>query len=284
MEVVFDFDKLNVLLKSFYDISGLRYSVLDSEYNVVFASSSASNFCAQINATPDGHKRCMQCDAQSAKNISKNTKKCIYRCHAGVTEAIIPVIGQGEIVAYLIFGQILSDDISVNTQWKKAKECLNWYNDVDSLENSFKDLTVLTNQKIDACSNLLSACSSYIWLEGMVKTSSLTDIQRLYNYIGINYKNKITLDSISERLSISKTKLCMLAKKNNTTIMNIIRDKRISAAKNLLENSDLAISDIASQVGIDDYNYFSKVFKSLEKITPRNYRKQFRKKSTDELK
>lgn len=276
MKVIFDFEKLNTLLKSFYDISNVRYSILDSEFNVAYGSSGFSDFCMRINETSEGHKRCIQSDTNAAKSLTKDTKNCVYRCHAGITETVIPVIGQGEIVAYLIFGQILCDEQSVDEQWKSAKENLSWYREVDSLEDSFKKLSMFDNQKIEACSTLLRTFSSYIWLEGMIKAASLSNTQRIYAYIDANYKNKIKLDAMSDTLNISKTQICMLAKKKNTTIMKIVRNKRIKEAKMLLENSDYSISNIAEMIGIGDYNYFSKVFKSMAKVTPRNYRKQFR--------
>jgi len=277
MKVILDFKKLNTLLKSFYDITNIRYSILDPDFNVAYSCSEFSDFCSRINATSEGHKRCIKSDTEASQRLTKNTRRHIYSCHAGVTEAVIPVIGEGEIVAYLIFGQILSGEENVDSQWKTARKNLSWYKNVDSLEDSFKHLNVLDIKKIEACSTLLRAFSSYIWLEGMIKTASLSNTQRIYTYIDAHYNDKITLDEMSDVLKISKTQICMLAKKKDTTIMKIIRNKRIDKAKILLEVSDFSISKIAETVGIDDYNYFSKVFKSIAKVTPRNYRKQFRK-------
>lgn len=274
MNVVFDFKKLNHILKSFYEITGLRYSAVDSKYNVVCASCGASDFCARVNATAEGHLRCVHSDTQAAKSITINTKMRIYRCHAGVTEAVIPIIGEGEIVAYLFVGQILNSEESIEKQWSKARENLSWHSDPDSLEESFKRLNALNYQRIKACAIILRACSSYIWLDGMVKIAALSDMQRVNAYIDANYKNNITLDSMAEELSISKTKLCGLANKQQTTIMKLIGHKRMEAAKVYLESTDYAIAEIADIVGISDYNYFAKVFKSVVGVTPRDYRKQ----------
>lgn len=274
MNVVFDFKKLNYILKSFYDITGLRYSAVDSNFNVVCASCGSSDFCARINAMPEGHLRCVNSDTQAAKSISIDTKMRIYRCHAGVTEAVIPIVGEGEIVAYLFVGQILNSEENIEKQWLRARENLSWYEDRDSLEVPFKRLNALNDQKIKACATILRACSSYIWLDGMVKIAALSDAQRVKAYIEANYKNNMTLDSMAEALSMSKTKLCGLANKQKTTIMKMISGKRIEAAKIYLESTDYAIAEIADMVGISDYNYFAKVFKSVEGVTPRDYRKQ----------
>ena len=48
------------------------------------------------------------------------------------------------------------------------------------------------------------------------------------------------------------------------------------AAKSLLLQNDLPISAVADAVGISDYNYFSRVFRSVTGMTPRDFRKKRR--------
>ena len=48
-------------------------------------------------------------------------------------------------------------------------------------------------------------------------------------------------------------------------------------ACDLLRNTEDRVSDIATEVGIPDYNYFTKVFKKAMGVTPREYRKSMRK-------
>ncbi|MCK5128743.1 MAG: helix-turn-helix domain-containing protein, partial [Clostridiales bacterium] len=189
----------------------------------------------------------------------------------------IELVDEDEIIAYLFFGQILASEESIDRQWLRAKANLEWYKDQDSLEILFKKLNILDYQKIKACAVILKACSAYIWLDGMVKKASLSDIQRVNAYIETNYTKDITLDSMVDALAMSKTKLCSLAKNQDTTIMKMVRNKRIKSAKRFLEKTEYPISEIAEMVGINDYNYFAKVFKAVERITPRDYRKQIKK-------
>lgn len=48
---------------------------------------------------------------------------------------------------------------------------------------------------------------------------------------------------------------------------------RLNAAKSLLSNSHLSITEIAYSAGFTDSNYFSNVFKANTGISPREYRK-----------
>ncbi|MDE6898243.1 MAG: helix-turn-helix transcriptional regulator, partial [Lawsonibacter sp.] len=56
----------------------------------------------------------------------------------------------------------------------------------------------------------------------------------------------------------------------------LIAQRRINAAKRLLLQSNMPISAVAEEVGISDYNYFSKVFRSMTGTTPSAFRKELR--------
>ena len=48
--------------------------------------------------------------------------------------------------------------------------------------------------------------------------------------------------------------------------------RKLTLAKELLEMSELTVSEIATEVGFDDANYFSRVFKSTVGVKPSEYR------------
>ncbi len=54
----------------------------------------------------------------------------------------------------------------------------------------------------------------------------------------------------------------------------LVRRRKIEHACLLLRSTDLPITEIAAACGISDYNYFSKIFRQSEGVSPREYRKQ----------
>ena len=56
-------------------------------------------------------------------------------------------------------------------------------------------------------------------------------------------------------------------------IEQLTRKLRVDAAKKLLTQTTLPVSEVAARVGYDDYNYFIKVFKKETDFTPAKYRK-----------
>ena len=100
------------------------------------------------------------------------------------------------------------------------------------------------------------------------------DLDTIKQYLDSNYLENISLEKLSSLFFINKFYLTRAFKeKYGTTINNYILEKRITKSKELLRFSDSSIEDIAIACGIKDPNYFSRVFKKIEGITPKEYKK-----------
>ena len=53
-----------------------------------------------------------------------------------------------------------------------------------------------------------------------------------------------------------------------------ILNLRIEAAKDYLINTDMRTYEISELVGVEDASYFSKMFKKITGLSPKEYRKQ----------
>ena len=65
----------------------------------------------------------------------------------------------------------------------------------------------------------------------------------------------------------------MFSRNQGVSVGRYILCRRIDAAKKLLEQDDMLVSDVAGAVGFDDANYFSRVFKKETGQTPREFRR-----------
>lgn len=275
MDLSFDFGKMHSLLSSFDNISGLRYSLSDPECNFLCESNEMSSFCSIINSCQDGHQMCVKSDINALAAVSDlSIPYYTYRCHAGILNTLIPLLHPKteKPFAYIYFGQMIYDS-DIDKQWALCREKTKWSGNTDSLKEAFFKLRRVNDQYIESCAAILCSCYSYIWMDGILKIANLTDEELLSQYINANYMKPITLDSIAKELSVSKTKLCSLAVKQGTTIMSMINKKRMETAKKLLSYNNYHISDVSFLVGINDYNYFSKVFRKYFGVSPREYRK-----------
>jgi len=96
------------------------------------------------------------------------------------------------------------------------------------------------------------------------------------NYILKNYTERITLQSISDRFHFSVPYCNNVFKKEmKKPIVDFLIEERIRKAKELLAYTGCSLSEIASRVGYEDYNYFSRLFKKHTHFTPTQYRTRF---------
>lgn len=100
----------------------------------------------------------------------------------------------------------------------------------------------------------------------------------MLQFIADHYMNTISLTDIAASADISKSEAlrCFHAT-IQTTPFDYLIHYRIQQAKRLLRTTDDAIIRIAGQVGIDNINYFNRVFKKQCEMTPSAYRMQWRK-------
>ena len=103
----------------------------------------------------------------------------------------------------------------------------------------------------------------------------LSLIQQIDQYIEQNYKNKLSLDDIAEALHINSSYLSRVYKlKQGRNLFDAILNLRIEAAKDYLINTDMRTYEISELVGVEDASYFSKMFKKITGVSPKEYRKQ----------
>jgi two-component system, response regulator YesN len=98
-------------------------------------------------------------------------------------------------------------------------------------------------------------------------------IEKTCDYINANYMKEIRLEEMAEMVNYSShyfSKMFKLYKKQN--FIDYVTSVRVAKAKDLLSSSQLTIREIGSLVGYEDQNYFTRVFKRMENMTPSEYR------------
>ena len=98
-------------------------------------------------------------------------------------------------------------------------------------------------------------------------------IIEVLKYIDNNYSTA-TLFEISEIVKQPHYKISKLVKKHtNMTFKELLQEKRLNKAKQLLNETDISIVEIISLVGYENLTYFYKIFKEKYGYTPKDFRK-----------
>ena len=98
-------------------------------------------------------------------------------------------------------------------------------------------------------------------------------VKEAKNYISSKYNTNITLDEICNHIAISKNYFCYLFKRETSqSIWDYLTDIRIEKAKELLKKIDTKAYEVSFNVGYENPNYFTKIFKIRTGMTPQEYR------------
>ena len=102
-----------------------------------------------------------------------------------------------------------------------------------------------------------------------------TLVRKVVDYINLNLVNDLSVKNLADLFYISPTYLARIFKKEvNYSIVEYINRQRIRRSTLLLKDSNLPVNQISQIVGINDFNYFSRLFKKYMNKTPSQYRKE----------
>ena len=98
--------------------------------------------------------------------------------------------------------------------------------------------------------------------------------EKIHQYIKEHYKEDIGRNELAEEFHLAPEYLSKTYKKQmGVNLKDTIAECRIEEAKRLLERGE-RVSDVAEEVGFDNFTYFSTMFKKYTGITPNQYRKK----------
>lgn len=103
-------------------------------------------------------------------------------------------------------------------------------------------------------------------------TSSSEYFQKALEYIEYNYTQKLTVMDLANYIGLSRSRLYRIFMEYyKKSPIEYILEYRINVACQLLKTTELSISSVGYSVGFDDSLYFSRVFKKIKGVSPRDY-------------
>ena len=278
---LFSTEIINDFLINFNKLTGLVTSVLDKNGQIIIPAQENSQFCQEISKLSNGLK-CRNSDIEHCKIASQLHKPYVYKCYSGLIDVVIPLYYNNEFLGAIITGQVLIKGY----KRPNLKKNLNIKNKflLKKLEKLLKKVPVLSRETIENSAYLIFSVINYI-IEielRFLKENEITieeeeenskKIEEIKNYIKQNLKENLKLIELAKKVNLSPYYFSRLFKKvTNKNFHEFINNERIEEAKKLLKNTNYPISTIAYDLGFNDSNYFSVVFKKFTGKTPKEYR------------
>lgn len=133
----------------------------------------------------------------------------------------------------------------------------------------------------EQCKTIFHNCVANIIqeLSGISNRHSNQLVNSIIDYVNKNYQRQIGLGDVADQIGRNASYISRLLNKElHMGFAQLVTERRLAAAKDLLANTSYKIADISEKVGYTTPKYFHQVFVSNLKMTPSDYRtimKQF---------
>jgi len=256
------------VLRDFYILTSIRIVIFDADFREVLAYPAEKvGFCALLRADPAGDAACQVSDKSGCLKCAKTKALAVYRCHAGLTEAVVPIMDKSGVLAYVMFGQIIPQESCQAAKEKIRRKYPQFAETIDLIP-------VKSSEELDAAATILQAITSYVMTNRWVVPEKSEFIRQLDRYIEEHLSQTITVEEICTAFRIGRTRLYEISVEYlGCGLAEYIRNQRILHAQRMLRETDIPITDVAYAVGFSDYNHFSRVFKKQTGTSARTYRK-----------
>ena len=200
-------------------------------------------------------------DALLAGNLSIANEYITYLMNVWWSKTDVPIDSIRQIILtyYVVFVRYCSEQsIDINSIRDSSGitlyDAIIHYDFLESIQKSFYEF-------IDQLGSLTG------------KHPGRPEILETKRYIRDNLSNELNIESMAERVNISKSYFShMFKKETGSSFIDYVNNVRIDRAKELLISSNMRVNEIASEVGIHNPNYFGIIFKKLTGMTPGDYR------------
>ncbi|MFI3231168.1 MAG: helix-turn-helix transcriptional regulator [bacterium] len=113
--------------------------------------------------------------------------------------------------------------------------------------------------------------SKYICAISTINDTSLA--KKVEMYVRYKIKESITLENTAEFFHLNKIYFCSKFKEEvGINFMIYVQNERIKKSKTLLCKEYLTIEEISQECGFNSAGYFSRVFKKIEGVSPKEFR------------
>ena len=118
-----------------------------------------------------------------------------------------------------------------------------------------------------------------MWKKGFVienDTSGRNTVEKeMVSYIQQNFTGKISLREFGEQFHLSEKYISRYFKEHfHITLSQYVTYLRLEHAKQLLQDTDIPVTDVAMQSGYQNVSYFIRSFKKTYGVSPLKYRKK----------
>lgn len=282
--------EITTLIRSFGELTGVGICFYDNaqffHYNKTGEKEYTGHycdFCRFARSLPGGRVACDKSDHGEAERLAGAYQKPFFhRCHMGLCELVVPVVRRERLLGLVFIGQCRIEGEDTSADVVKGARARG--GDADLFLELYQALPSVKREHLLAMGELFNLYFSRIegdavFFEGQgayegKEVRSLAE--RIASYIDANYYRALSPRDLSERFFVNPSHMarCFRAR-YDMSVTDYIRKVRVENACRLLRGGNISVSSIALNVGYEDSNYFSRLFRKSLGMTPSEYRENY---------
>lgn len=231
-----------------------------------------SEFCRMIRSLY-GKDRCLTLDDKMRQSAARSRKLVCYKCHAGLTETVEPILVHNTLIGYAMIGQFRSSSrISgqVQAEWSRR------FGDDQSIRKAFEALPMVETGGRNHIVGLFRVLVEYVVSKELITPRPRHLVEEVQSFIEHNYNRHLTLGEIASEIGRSESTVSHTFRKHTgQSFQQYYRSMRIAEAERVMATEpSIPLSAVAERLGFSDQFYFSRLYRRERGYPPSQYRKR----------
>ncbi|MBN1672749.1 MAG: PocR ligand-binding domain-containing protein [Kiritimatiellae bacterium] len=226
-------------------------------------------FCRLLRAHLGTERQCLALDRKKREDAARCGDLVAYECHAGMTEAIMPVVAGDRLTGYVMIGQFRSGrstrlSATLSRRWRAKRR-------TGELATAFLDVPYVTPQKLEHVLGMFRFLVKLITSEQMIRIKDRHMLQPVLAFMQEHVDERFSLADAARLCGRSASTLSHLFRKTyGRSFKRVQIELRVEHAEHLLRTRpELSVREVARRVGYEDALYFSRLFRKYRGGPPR---------------
>ena len=271
----FDLQLTKKLLTHLGYLTKASVQLYDENFEGTYACTEPCNrFCQMVKC--HYADRCKNSDSGAMQKVKQSDDNNMhYACHFGMKEMVIKLQRGKIIYGYIVIGPMRDTRTEKQSLAAITQYCAEYGLNEKKMRDLYFKATRFSQQKYEAIKELTFAIFEYAVNKNLITVKHNVFENTIAPYIKANLDKPLDAESLCEAFCMSEKQIyTAVVKSTGIPPKKYITAQRMLGARELIENTDEPLTDIADKVGIHDYNYFGKIFRKTFGHAPSFYRRK----------
>ncbi len=252
----------------------IRIAFFNTNYDElkVGLSKPACEFCKLLRSKLKLEQKCLKDDARNLEKASRSGKMVVYRCHAGLTEAIKPVNIDGEMIGFVMMGQFRDTGMispELHRKWEMK------FPEDPAFTDAFEKVPYFHPEKVRHICGMFEILVDNTIKNNYYRIEGELHLLKIRDYLRRRLDRPVSIGEVAAHLHCSESSLSHFIRKHTgISFKRMLIEMKLEAAEKILKESTRAtVKSAAAAAGYYDPYYFSRIFRKYRGFPPSAVRK-----------